>query len=123
MKQYHYIWKDENKKWWIANEVIVWINKYYDVFTEFWTSISSISEYFIENEPDIWEEIKEEDNIDKIINDLHEVRKEEYVDARIIRKFIQKHMWITKEELIPLLESISLEKVKDILKKRWLYIE
>jgi hypothetical protein len=53
-KEYKYIGDDIEKSWCIAKEVIVGINRYYDIcFHEI--GITKIDESFIENEPTLWE--------------------------------------------------------------------
>ena len=54
--KYKYIWKDEEKKNYIAIKRIVWINSYYNVsFLN--TEITQVDNSFIENEPTLWEKI------------------------------------------------------------------
>ncbi len=56
-KQFKYIWEDTEKKWYMANEVINWLNRHYDI-SFLWAVITQVDETFIENEPTLWELIK-----------------------------------------------------------------
>lgn len=49
---YKYIGKDPMKKWYIAKQEIAWLNRYYTVESEFWTELTSLSDDFVEDEPE-----------------------------------------------------------------------
>jgi len=122
-KQYRYIWGDPKKKGWIAKEkwwmyqiIIPWF---------FW---SSVMRELIEDEPLMWEKVKE----DNIYNLYMVVWWGCELDR--FKEEIKKHMWVTKMEIekttIHLKKVFYYERVSvlnELLQKlfsdRWLLID
>jgi len=121
MKQYKYIWQDKQKQWWIAienwNNYLIWIEEKFKCIRR-----------MIENEPTIWEEIKEENLLWNAIVEYMEIKdKKQWASLDDLEYVIKKHLWITEDELqnkvCTSCDWLLIKDVIELFKKRGLYIE
>lgn len=119
-KKYKYIWNDPQKKWWVAEKKEDF-HKYY--FIDGDDDRNNVHCQWVENEPTIWEEIKEEDVFEKTRNEttiwiaLKNYNWQEYSDSQkeSLNNAIKKHLWITKEEIEKYIqENIYCDDIKSM---------
>lgn len=117
MKQYKYIGKDPQKKGLVAEadtktKCLYVVDDWY------------LPKEMIENEPDIWEEMKEEDVFEKMSLEIFECAMWCITDRKVnkIKEIIKKHLWITKEEIInySLWEKQTICIIEKLFSDRWL---